>query len=194
MNKIMFFLLFVFLLHPCFSQQLNDTELVRQKISLLMDSYNKNKSIINSQKLIEILDIMNNIFNKSYNYRFMNVTSHGNEILRVFHNTEVIADLFLDNNFRLNNFDIMRYVYLTGTLFQNKRVINVKITAINETSENICFSFNYTDIDNGIVYVYEYYTNQYEMLIISECELLDAPSYPLIKRITIYNRSIFNDN
>jgi hypothetical protein len=189
MKKILFLGLFPFILYPCFSQQLNDIELVGQKISLIKNSYDENKLLINSIKMIEILDIMNNIFNESSNYRFTNVMSHGTDKFRVFNNKDLIAELTLVMDFQLNGYNRMEYIYVTALVYQNKNVSDIKISAVNKSSDNICFSFDYQDLDNKIMYVYEYYTNQYEMFVIHEFALLDAPSYPLIKKTIIYKRS-----
>ena len=62
---------------------------------------------------------MNNIFNEVNEYRFMDTFLHGTEIMRIHHNTDIIADLSLVYDFIRNNDGIMEYTYLITMIIYN---------------------------------------------------------------------------
>jgi hypothetical protein len=186
---IIFTWIIFFALNICFAQENNYTEnieILKAKLSIIIELYNNDKPSINSQEFEGILIFLHGIFDEENNFKFD--IKDDFKTLRIFDKTNLIAELFLYFDFILNNFNVKEYTYIKGNLFIDGNIHTIQIMDDPNNIENhsLVFSFTSADLTNKLYYLNTYYTNGYEMFVTFTFDMIDAPSYPLLRKSIIY--------
>ena len=184
--KMFFSGIFILFMFSCFSPAFQSIKLkaIKQKMSIIIDSYYKDKDIIDLQPLEDSLYILKDIFIDENNYKYIFEIDGDSNYLEIFNNENLLAKLELKLKIYSNKSDI----YLSGNIYDGKfnQFILIwqdpDIDNVNDT--NIIFAHAYRDSDEYYYFnIYRTYGN--ELYSINKHELM--PPHLLLEH-SIINR------
>lgn len=186
-QKILFLnVFFFFVFFSCHGQQSDDFRLLilREKITLLLKSFNEDREIINSPSLEKTLDTLKHLLIEENNHDFFLETETHFNRLKIFKNNFLLAELSFAILWHLTLDEIT--VFLHGRLFDSKSNPFIQMRSYDYdgiSGHNITFMHMYRYSDEYFFRNY-YHTDGYKAYVIHKYAL--TPSTPLIKTTVIF--------
>jgi hypothetical protein len=179
-------ILFLFIV-SCSSPNLKNLklEILKQEISLIIESHQKDRDIIDSQPLEDVLAVLKSIFIDENNYEFAFGPDDPYKF-EVLNNNKLLAEITLGIEMHLssNKTTVLVFGRLYDDMFNQYIKIKPDDNAENLDEPNISFTHMYRNTDE---YYYEntYYTNGNIAYSVNKYELID-PTHPLVENYIIH--------